>query len=71
MLNYLTESTRPDLAFATHQVARFCANQKLSHEQEVMKIGKYLSKNSKMGMFYNIDCNQGLEYYIDADFAGT
>ena len=32
MLNYLAATTRPDILFAVHQCARFCANPKLIHE---------------------------------------
>ena len=38
MLNFLINSTHPELAFAVHQCARFCENPKLSHERAVKKI---------------------------------
>ena len=42
MLSYLQANTRPDIAMATHQTARFTIAPKLSHEQAVDRIGKYL-----------------------------
>ena len=32
MMNYLQQSTRPDISFAVHQYACFCSDPKLSHE---------------------------------------
>jgi len=49
-LNFLEKSTRPDLAFAVHNCARFMEQPKRSHTDAVHRIGRYL-----MGT-----CNQGL-----------
>ena len=42
MLNYLVNSTHPELAFAVHQCARFCENLKRSHKQAIKHIIKYI-----------------------------
>ena len=42
MLNFLVNSTHPELAYAVHQCARFCNNPKLSHERAVKRIVQYL-----------------------------
>ena len=42
MLDYLQGTTRPDIAMATHQCARFNNDPHLSHERAVKRIGKYL-----------------------------
>ena len=42
MLNYLVNSTHPELAFAVHQCARFCNARKSSHERAVKRIIRYL-----------------------------
>ena len=42
MLNYLVNCTQPDLAYAVHQCARFCADPKSSHEQAVKRILRFL-----------------------------
>ena len=39
MLNYLAGSTRPDIAFSTHQCARFCNDPKHIHETAMKHIG--------------------------------
>ena len=45
MLGYLQYTTRPDIAMATHQRARFNNDPKLSHEPAVLRICKYLLGN--------------------------
>ena len=35
MFNYMQSTTRPDIAFAAHQCARFCSNPKLCHERTI------------------------------------
>ena len=70
MLTYLTGSVRPDIAMSTHQCARFCISPMRSHEQAVMRIGRYLLSSKDQGMIYTPDASLGLETYVDADFAG-
>jgi hypothetical protein len=41
-----------------------------SHEQAVMRIGKYLLSTQDRGMTYTPDPTKGIEVYVDADFAG-
>ncbi len=70
MLNYLQGNTRPEIAMAVHQVARFCNDPKLCHEKAVMRIGRYLLHTHDRGIIYEPDKSKGLECYVDADFAG-
>ena len=70
MLNYLAGSTRPDISMAVHQVARFSAYPKRSHEKGVMRIARYLQTTANFGMMTKIDLNRGIEVHVDADFAG-
>ena len=70
MLGYLQGTTRPDIAMATHQCARFNNDPRLSHEQAVKRIGIYLLDTRDKGMIYRPDITRGLECYVDADFAG-
>ena len=71
MLNYLTGSTRPDLAMAVHQVARFSNDPKLSHEKSVIRICRYLLDTPNHGMIFKPNKDLGLEVFVDADFAGN
>ncbi len=40
-LNFLEKSTRPEIAYAVHQCARFCSSPKQSHAEAVKRIGRY------------------------------
>jgi hypothetical protein len=70
MLVYLTGSVPPNIAMAVHQCAHFSTNPMRSHEQAVMRIGQYLLSSKDKGMIYLPDTKQGLEVWVDADFAG-
>ena len=73
MLNYLVNCSQPDLAYAVHQCARFCADPRHSHEQAVKKIVrylKYLRQVGQLGICYKPDKSKSLENYVDASFAG-
>ena len=61
MLNFLVNSTHPELAFAVHQCACFCKNLKLSHERAVKKIVQYLLSTKRKGK----DEYAGLLFTID------
>jgi Reverse transcriptase (RNA-dependent DNA polymerase) len=68
-LNYLEKSTRPDIAYAVHQCARFASNPKFEHGKAVKHIGQYLLGTKDKG----IECKptkESVESYADADFAG-
>jgi hypothetical protein len=55
---------------AVHQTARFSNNPMLSHEKSILRIGRYLIDTHKRGIIYKPDKSKGLEYYVNADFAG-
>ncbi len=71
MLTYLTGSVRPEIAMAVHQCARFSVFPMRSHEQAVMRIGRYLLSTCEKGMTYKPDSFKELEVYVDADFASS
>jgi hypothetical protein len=50
MLLYLSTNTRPNIAFAVSQVARFCHSPKKSHASAVKTLVRYLHRSSEMGM---------------------
>ena len=70
-LNYLTASTRPEIACAAHQIARFSQNPKQSHEVAAKRIARYLKNTADEGIILKPDKTQGLTCYVDADFAGN
>ena len=69
MLLYLCNS-RPDIAFAVHQCARFTHNPKRSHEKAVLQICRYLQGTKDKGLILKPTKSLSLECYADADFAG-
>jgi hypothetical protein len=71
MLLYLTTNTRPDLAFAVSQAARFCHDPKQSHATGIKTIIRYLHRTSDKGMIVKPTETLGLENYVDASFAGN
>ena len=70
-LNYLEKSTRPDLAFAVHNAARFSIDPREPHTEAVKRICRYLVGSRDKGYYMKPDYNLGFEVFADADFAGT
>ena len=70
-LNCLTASARPEIQFATHQLARFSENPKMSHEKAAKRVVRYLKGTLDEGMMLKPDHSQGLTCHADADFAGN
>ena len=70
MMLYLASNSRPDIAFAVNQYARFthCANS--LHEIALKRIGRYLKATRNNGLLLMPKENLKLELYADADFAG-
>ena len=70
-LNYLQSLTRPDLSYPVHQCACFCNSPKLSHEQALKRICRYLRGTRNKGLIFKPDLKQGFKCYVDADWAGN
>ena len=71
MLNYLDKGTRSDIAYATHQCARFVDSPKEEHGKALRWLARHLKATKDKGMSYVPDPTRGLEVYVDADFAGN
>jgi hypothetical protein len=72
-LLWLSISTRPDIAFATNQLARFLVNPGPSHFVAAKRVLRYLAGTSTFGIRYH-RCTENantLVAYVDADFAGN
>jgi hypothetical protein len=70
MLLYLANNSRPDIAYAVHQCARFTHDPKASHAEGVKRIIRYLQGTKDKGILLRPDGSQGVDCYVDADFAG-
>ena len=69
-LNYLEKSSRPDIAYAVHQCARFCSDPKQEHIDAVIHLVKYLKGTSTQGVLLRPH-DQSFEVWVDADFSGN
>ena len=70
MLLYLATNTRPDIAFAVSQVARFSSAPKKSHATAIKTIVRYLVRTRDKGTIFTPTTDFKLDCYVDADFAG-
>lgn len=70
MLNFLEKSTRPDLAFASHQAACFSADPRLPHTNAVMHLCRYLCGTSDKGLIFKPETDKDFEVYADASLGG-
>ena len=70
MLLYLAANTRPDIAFAVSQVARFNSAPKQSHAAAVKMIVRYLKGTTAKGTIFKPTGTYKVDCYVDANFAG-
>jgi hypothetical protein len=70
MLTYLSMTSRPDIAFAVHQCARFSTCPRRIHEIAVRRICRYLHGTKDKGYILKPTSSRNLNCYVDADFAG-
>jgi hypothetical protein len=68
-LNFLEKSTRPELAYAVHQCARFCTDPKRSHGEAIKHIGRYLLATKDQGLILKPTTNT-FDCWVDASHAG-
>ncbi len=69
-LNYLAGTTRPDITFAVHQCAKFCAHPRKVHYNAVKRIVTYLHGTQEKGLLLDPK-NPVIECFADADFASS
>jgi hypothetical protein len=70
MMLYLSNNTRPDIAFAVSQVARFNHNPTTLHATAVKTIVRYLKRTKEKGTIVKPDGTMDITCHVDADFAG-
>ena len=70
MLMYLANNTRPDIAYATHQCARFTHKPRASHALAIKRIVRYLIGTKDKGLILEPSKEISVDCYVDADFAG-
>ena len=70
-LNYLEKSTRPEIAYAVHQLARLCENPRKPHHDAMIHLCKYLSATKDKGLTLKFNGEHSFEVFADADFCGN
>jgi hypothetical protein len=70
MLLYLSRHSRPDIAFAVHQCARFTFSPTRRHELALLRVGRYLKGTMGQGLIMTPTSEARIDCYPDADFAG-
>jgi len=69
-LNFASNQTRPDTAFATGYVARYASNPNQTHMDAVDRIFAYLKNDPGKGIVYSGKYGFQLKGFVDSDFAG-
>ena len=73
-LLWLTTNTRPDIAFAVHQVARRTADPSLAAWKAIKRILRYLKGTPTLGVTFrrsDAEDEDSIVCYSDTDWAGT
>jgi hypothetical protein len=70
-LNYLAQTTRPDIMFAVHQIAKYSSDPRKEHGEAIVYLVRYLKKSRDLGLRFKPDPSCGFECYCDADFSGN
>ena len=69
-LLYLSTRTRPDIAYAVSNVARFCSKHTMEHWKSIKHIMRYLNGTRNYGFLYDKEKVMDFIGYSDADWAG-
>ena len=69
-LLYLSTKTRPDIAYAINNIARFCSNPTKEHWTATRRIFRYLRGTANCGLLYKKTDSDALVGYSDADWGG-
>ncbi len=68
-LNYLAQTTRPDIMYAMHQIAKYSSDPRQSHGEAILDLVCYLKKMHDLGLKFKPYPKKGFECYCDADFS--
>jgi hypothetical protein len=69
-LNYLAQTTHPDIMYATHQIAKYALDQRKTHGEAILYLVRYLMKSRYLGIRFKPDPSKGFKCCCDADFSG-
>ncbi|KAL7481129.1 hypothetical protein ACHAW6_006810 [Cyclotella cf. meneghiniana] len=69
-LNYLGQTSGPDIQYTTHMVAKYSSNPKQEHGQAISYIVRYLIKSCNLGLHFNLDASKSIYCYAVTDYIG-
>ncbi len=67
-LNYLAQTTRPDIVYPTHQIAKYSSDPRQSHGEAILNLVCYLKKTCDLGLKFKPDSKKGFECYCTLIF---
>ncbi len=70
-LNYLAWTTRPDIMYTMHQIAKYSSDPRQSHGEAILYLVCYLKKTQDLGLKFKPDPKKGFKCYRDTDFSGN
>jgi hypothetical protein len=70
-LHRISDLTRPEIAYAVHQCARFSANPRQSHANAIKYLCRYLMATKDKGLILRPDVSRSFEVHVDCNFAGN
>jgi hypothetical protein len=70
-LNYLAQTTRPDIMYAMPHIAKYSSDPRQSHGEAIFYLVRYMKKTRDLGLKFKPDPKKDFECYCDADFSGN
>jgi hypothetical protein len=70
-LNYLAQTTRPDIMYATHPIAKYSSDPREPHGEAILYLVRYLKRTRDLGICFKPDPEKGFNCYCDADLLGN
>ena len=64
-LNYLAQTTRPDIMYATHRIAKYSFDPREPHGEAILYLVRYLKRTRDLGIRFKPDPEKGFECYSD------
>ena len=70
-LNYLAQTSRLDIMYAVHQIAKYSANPRMPHGKAIIYLVQYLMRSRDIGICFSPNPSKGFECYCNADFTSN
>jgi hypothetical protein len=70
-LNYLTQTTRPGIMYAVHQVAKYSSDPRTEHGEAIIYHERYLKATRHLVLKFMPDPSKGFQCFCDTDFSGN